>query len=71
LVYRTPLQALPLAGEHISPINVSFGQEGNLPYALDIRYHQKKVMLVEWDEDELRLIEYRPGGWEFLMMGLA
>jgi hypothetical protein len=69
MLYRTPFQPLPEASENVRYMQAMLGGKGNLPYGLDIWHGRKKVMLVEWNEGEFQVVTYRPGEWEFLILG--
>ena len=68
-IYRTPFSRIPLNG--LKPRN--FGdaalmqQRGpvNLPYALDVWWADRKVMLLEWDHDgSPDLTSFAKGDWD-------
>jgi len=65
IVYRTPVEMAPTETESTRYLRALLGGEQNFPFGLDIWAAQKKVLNVEWnDEDAIQIITYRPGCWE-------
>jgi hypothetical protein len=65
IAYRTPLEMAPTETESTRYLRALLGGKPKFAFGLDIWATQKKVLNVEWnDEDAIQIITYRPGNWE-------
>jgi len=69
LVYRTPFQRLPPVDAATRYMMALGGKKNSLAYGLDIWHHHKKVLNIEWDENDsdFTLTTYKRGDWEFAL----
>jgi hypothetical protein len=72
LSYRTPFQKLPGATERLRYLAAVHKLEipENLSYGLDV-WSGKKVLNIEWNESETRIVSFRRGQWESELLAAA
>ena len=67
ILHRTPFQSLPPPSDQIKYLAAQHGLPlpKNLLYGLDVWASSKKVMNIEWDDnDNVELVSLRSGEWE-------
>ena len=66
---HTPFQRLPPVDAATRYMMALGGKKDNLAYGLDIWHHHKKVLNIEWDENDsnFTLTTYKRGEWEFYL----
>jgi hypothetical protein len=68
LAHRTPFSPLPDREATCPSYQHALAEQAaapDLPYAIDVWFKHKKVLFVQWDQnDELQVISFRPGEWD-------
>jgi hypothetical protein len=68
IAYRTPFQNdLHPVPEEMRYWAALVGRRVDFGYGLDVWFQRKKVLNVMWDGDDMEIVSFKPGEWEWLL----